>query len=174
MNGLSEWDPPLTPTRSTLFYIDFHSRALWLWALLQSQLAGFSIDYRQRKKTGGRPYKVAMARALIQTLLNETFSYRLFDIGKTFFFIFRTTIAGHNNNMCPVRGLYLQVVLIAYFDSGPKPPKNGIQCGGQKCGRIPTAPTNTSEWTLGRRATCLGRVWEAEFSVQEIIIRKME
>jgi hypothetical protein len=55
-----------------------------------------------------------MARALIQTLLNETFSYRLFDIGKTFF-IFRTTIAGHNNNICPVRGSFSsgsQLILI--------------------------------------------------------------
>lgn len=126
MNGLSEWDPPLTPTRSTLFYIDFHSRALWLWALLQSQLAGFSIDYRQRKKTGGRPYKVAMARALIQTLLNETFSYRLFDIGKTFFFYFSHNNSRTQQQHVPSQGGYLQVVLIAYFDSGPKPPKNGI------------------------------------------------
>lgn len=66
--------------------------------------AGRLFYWLGSEKTGGRPYKVAMARALIQTLLNETFSYRLFDIGKTFF-IFRTTIAGHNNNICPVRGL---------------------------------------------------------------------
>jgi hypothetical protein len=71
--------------------------------------AGRLFYWLGSEKTGGRPYKVAMARALIQTLLNETFSYRLFDIGKTFF------IFSHNNSRTQQQHVPSQGVIFKWF-----------------------------------------------------------